>query len=607
MSNNESNKYDWDLESILENSTLDDLYNKWKSKSENILSQYKNFYKTKSNFINWLKSSLEFSKLSNRLSNYISNKSNENIIDQTWIGWEQKLSHDSMILSTKMSDYINIIIENEEIIKKYLQDKKLEQYIRDFNLIFKSKKHILEKNVEKALSSISINNSSVDDIFTTLTDNDLPFDDAIDSKGKKHKLKTASDVFINLKSTDRKLRKTSWINFNESFYNFRNTLVKTLYYNYLQLNTWSKLRNYKDYIDSCVDTDEIDEKLILLIYKMVEKYRPLFEKYAKTKNKMLKKQLKLKVLEPWDKSIDLAKSPITFEIDQAKAEVLESLKPLGTQYQENIKKAFNEKWISWLPKQSKTTGAYSIGGTYGLEKMYILMNYDKTINSVSTLIHELGHSMHSYEFSKTQDVHASCSIFYAEIASIVNEVLLNLMWMDKYKNDKVMLNNVIDNMLKEFFSTTTRQIIFSNFEYDANKLINKQQPFTYESVEKLYLDMIKKYEGTDKEFESRAKKQPYKYSLATILRIGHFYVGNFYVYKYAIGQIAAILIATKIFNTDKNTIDSYYKFLQSGSSKSPLDTIKLLGIDLYDENIYNEVYKIIDSLINRFIKNNKTN
>jgi oligoendopeptidase F len=221
------------------------------------------------------------------------------------------------------------------------------------------------------------------------------------------------------------------------------------------------------------------------------------------------------------------------------------------------------------------------------------MNFDKTIRSIATIAHELGHSMHSLYTNKHQTIYTSTSIFYAEIASIVNETLLSYYFLDYYQHDKDLCKLVLDELIRNFFATTSRQIVFSNFEYDANHLVNQSLPFTKEAIKDLYLKMIDKYQGLSDKDKTNFNKTPYAYGYSTIFRISHFYVGNFYVYKYAIGQIVAILIANKIYQGDNRTINKYFDFLSSGDSKSPLDTIKILGIDLYDKKVYQEVNKIV--------------
>jgi oligoendopeptidase F len=236
-----------------------------------------------------------------------------------------------------------------------------------------------------------------------------------------------------------------------------------------------------------------------------------------------------------------------------------------------------------MPKENKTTGAYSIGGTSGLSKYFILMNYDESIDSVYTLAHELGHSLNSYYYGIGQKIYQSTSIFCAEVASITNEVLLShylLNNADKEKDSKTKVF-ILDQLISGFFATTTRQIIFSNFEYDINELINKDEAITYDVISDKYLKLMDEYIGIKN--LKKYSKPPYNYSLATILRISHFYAGNFYVYKYAIGQVVGTIIADKIIKKEPNALENYFKFLKSGTSLSPIETIKLLGIDLYED------------------------
>lgn len=599
-----SNKnYTWDLEDILKGKSLDQLFNEWIKIEEEIVQQFPDFYKSLNNFKKWIKTNEKSEIISNRLSNYISNNYQEDLSNPKWISYIQKLQVKANEYSVKLSGYDNVVLKNEKLIRSYLTDKSLKEYQRAFDLIFKTKKHLLSDVEEKLLSKVSITNGGVDSAFSTLTDNDIKFKDAINSNGKNVSIKTVADVSKLLKSNDRSLRKSTWINFNSAYHQFESTLTQTLYYNYLTLNTYAKLRKYKDYIDAAADADEVKEDLILHIYKMVETFKPSEDKYAKKVKALLKKQLGLKKLEPWDKTVDLSKKQVKVSIEQTKKMVLESLSPLGDEYVSNVKKAFDERWISWLPKPSKQTGAYSIGGTKGLDKYYISMNFDGTLRSVGTIAHELGHSMHSLYFNKKQKVYADCAIFYAEIASIVNETLLSLYLVDKYENNKVMQRMILDELIHNFFATTTRQIIFSNFEYIANQYVNESKPFTKESLRDLYIQMIKKYEGLTKQSEKKLRSViPYTYSLSTIFRISHFYVGNFYVYKYAIGQIVAIYVASRIYSKDRTMLKKYFEFLSSGCSKSPLETIKILGVDLYSDKPYIESKKFIDKMINKFSK-----
>ncbi|MDR2653818.1 MAG: oligoendopeptidase F [Mycoplasmataceae bacterium] len=589
-------KNNWDLEAVLEGKDLQHLYDEWVNINEKILKMVPTFLDNIKNFVEWKKINDKEENISNRLSNYISNKVNEDMSNQEFQAWEQKLDMKGHEFSKKFSGLVNTVLENEEKIRKYIsQDPYLKQYERSYELLFKTKKHILDKKENQLISKISINNSAVHSIFSTLTTTDIKFNDVVDGKGKKVELSTMAKVFTLLKSKDRILRKNVWITFNKTYYNFRSTLTKTLYYNYLQLNTYAKLHNFNDYLDSVCFHDEVSQDFILDLYKNVEKFKPIYIKYKEKVKKILAKQLHLKKVEPWDCSIDLCKKKVKYTIEQSWDLILSCFKILGKEYVTNLKKARDENWISYMPKKNKYTGAYSIGEAKGLKKYYILLNFNSSFDSVSTLAHELGHSMNSLYFVSSQPVYADTTIFTAEIPSILNETLLGLYMIEKYKDDKELKNNFINEIVSGFFSTVSRQIIFSNFEYEANKMVNESVPFTEQSLQDLYEKMIFKYSSkTDK----KAKK-PYSYSLSTIFRISHFYAGNFYVYKYAVGQIVAICLARKIINKEKGILDKFYEFLKSGTSKSPLDTIKILGIDLQDPKIYDECFSFIEDLINQ--------
>jgi oligoendopeptidase F len=222
------------------------------------------------------------------------------------------------------------------------------------------------------------------------------------------------------------------------------------------------------------------------------------------------------------------------------------------------------------------------------------MNFDKSIGSISTIAHELGHSMNSLYINKKQKVYADVSIFYAEISSIVNETLLSYYLLDYYRNDLDMKKMILDELINNFIATTTRQIIFSATEYALNNFVNAGKPFTKEVAKQTYEAMMEKYQGIDADLKIKMKKEPYTYLLSTILRIPHFYVGNFYVYKYAVGQIVAVIVANKIFHGDKTMQQNYLKFLSSGNSLSPIDTIKLLGVDLFNSKTYSEAKSALD-------------
>ncbi len=595
------NKYVWDLDDILESKTLDDLYLSWKEQMEKLIKIYNDIFISEENFINWIEENDKFDKLLNRLYNYISNNQNEDLSSPIWNSWVQKLSNDTVEFSNIMSNYSNLVIKNESKIIEYLKNDKISEYKREFDLIFKNKDHLLSDSEEKIMAQLNRYSSGFEDIYSVFTDNDLTFEDALDSNGNKIEIKTQSDIFKNLKSTDRKLRETSWLSFHKAFYNFRNTLTKTLYYNYLMLNTNAKVRKFEDYIDRTCFEDEVDKQFIQNIYKNIKTYSSSIYKYQEIRNKYLKHLLNIEEVKPWDTRIDLYQEKNEqYSLENIIEETKNALSVLGDEYVGLLNKAFEERWISFLPNPNKQTGAYSIGGIKGLRKYFISMNFDNTINSLYTLVHELGHSINSYYIVKNQKVYVGNSIFYAEIASITNEMLLSHYLLKKHENNVDKKIMILDELISGFIATTSRQVIFSNFEWIANEWVNNGDNFVYENIESTYLKLMQEYLGIKN--INKYESIPYLYSLITPLRISHFYIGNFYVYKYAIGQIAAVIVANKIANNDQEMKKKYFEFLSSGNSLNPIDTIKILGIDFDDPNTWIEVNNIFNSWLNEFEK-----
>lgn len=589
-------KYNWDLESLLQGKTLDALFNLWIKKNDEMVKMFPTFCDNLNNFKKWHQVDDELDKISNRLSNYISNKMSEDVSDQEYLSWEQKISMKSHEYSQKFATLSNVIIKNEKKIKSYLTDKALVKYTKAYERTLRYKPHILSEEVNKAISKISINNGAVGSVFSTLVDEDIKIPDALDKNNKPIAIPTQSKVHELLKSEDRVLRKNVWINYHKSFNNFTSTLAQLLYYNYLKLNTYAKLKNYPDYVSKTAFDDEIKVDLILNLYKYVASFKESYKNYRQIFSALLKEKLKLKDLEPWDMSVDLTKVKLEYSIEQAKKMVLDVVNIFGSEYVNITNKAFNEKWISWLPKPRKYSGAYSIGGTKGLDKYYILMNFNGSYDSVSTLIHELGHSLNSYYFTNYNPDYANTTIFTAEIPSIVNETLLSEYVINNNKNNKELVVNFITEFLANFFNTTSRQIIFSEFEYKANDLVNNSQPFTKESLKKIYHELVDKYLGVKD--PKKALSEPYAFSLSTCMRIPHFYAGNFYVYKYAIGQIVAINVVNRILSKEPGFMEKYFKFLKSGTSLNPIETIKILDIDLNKKETYDQAIKFVNDKIN---------
>lgn len=592
----ENKKYEWDLDYLLKNGSLDQLFEEFESKKKEYINAFSNFLDSKENFKKWQVLDDELTILSNRLYNYVGNNLNTNVADPKWNSWIQKVSAAFYELSSALSSHDTIVLEKEALIREYLKDVDLQKYTLKYNEILRYKPYTLNEKESKLYSTLTRQDSGFSTIFSTFTNNDLKFNDAVDSKGKKYPIKNEADAFVLLKKKDRKLRETAFESLYGAYYETKASLTKMLYFNYLSLNQQAKARNFDDYIQRAAFDDSVDKNLISHIYNEVKKFKPSFQEYQKLRSSYLKKLLNVSKVQPWDSYLPLINKKIDISIEEAQKLAVESLSVLGEEYKSYIQKSFDEKWISWLPQKGKRGGAYSIGGTKGISKYFILMNYKNSLRDVQTLVHELGHSMHSLYSNKNQEIYSDYKIFYAEIASISNEVYLNYYLLEKYKNDPEMKLMILDEMISSFFASTTRQVIFSNFEWIANDLINKGLPFTDEVVIKEYQKLENEYTG--KEIPTKFTKN--SLSSITPLRIPHFYMGNFYVYKYSIGQVGATIAGDRVYNNVEGAKDRVFSFLSSGGSKEPLETIKLLDIDLSKSQPWEEAHSILKKWIEEY-------
>lgn len=489
-------------------------------------------------------------------------------------------------------DDVNEILKHEDAIKKYLDaDNELQYLKRDYNLIFNSKKHSLSNNEEKLVNELSKDNSSFGSIYDTLVDNDLKFEPVFDKNKKQHFLKTSLDINFALQSLDRVLRKNAYHSLKQGYQSICHTVCQCLYYHYLNAEAWAKAYNFNGYIDSCCYQDEIDSSFVEHVYKMGYLFSDCSKKYAKLTRKLLKFRYGFKKVHGYDTYLSVCQSNYYFSIEQAKQIVFDATKCLGEQYHHFLNEMFNSRYIDWMPRESKTSGEYTQGLGWNINYSFILLNYDYSYSSLTTLIHELGHAGQNY-FSKIKNPHQSnMPIFCAEVASITNEILLALYLLKLFKNDNEMCLYIYKHLIYETLSTTIDQIALSKFEWKTIEMINTNQPFTVESVAKTYLDIELEYKLINPKI-LKEKNYLYKYGLSP-LYVSHFYSNNFYVYKYAIGQVCALLIADKLFHEDKTIIKKYFDFLSVGNSLSPMETIKLLDIDLYSNEPWEQASQIL--------------
>jgi len=473
----------------------------------------------------------------------------------------------------KVLDYIN-------------EEKGLEVYRFNLSEIYRYQNHSLSEEKEELLSHLSKSLGSASEIFESLTDADINFPDMI-IDGKKHEL-TESNYSTFMDSDNRFIRKQAFIKLLGTYSNFKNTLASTFKNNVELLTSMARIKNFSSSLEASLYPDNISIDVYNGLIDTVNENLGVLYKYYELKRKTLGVS-KLHLYDIYAPMVKDYSKNYTFE--EAKKTVLEALSVLGSDYVKNLNKAFDERWIDIYNNKGKRTGAYSSG--FYDTKPYLLLNFEGKYNDVTTLAHELGHSMHTYYSCNNQPYNlSSYNIFVAEVASTVNELLL-IKHLLKKSNEKEEQLFLLNKLLELYKATIYRQVMFSEFERDMHKMVEKGEVLTYDYLNKNYYSLVQKYFGKgvvcDKLIENEW------------MRIPHFYY-NFYVYKYAIGLSCATKIVDDILSNKENALSNYLDFLKTGGSMAPSDELKVAGVDIYDKNLYLNAINSFEQYIDSFNK-----
>lgn len=480
------------------------------------------------------------------------------------------------------------LLENDyALIEKYIQEKEnLKEYERTLKKIFREKEHVLSKEEENIISSYSKLFNMPEEIESILTDSDFTFEDIV-VNGKKVNL-TESNYNNYIRHSDRSVRKSAFLSLYKTYKKYNNTLATILKSEIELHNINAKVRKYSSSLEASLYSDEIDLKVYHNLIESVHKnLKPLYDYFDFKKN-----YLKLDELHIYDTYTDLnIKDNEKISFDEAKELILTALKPLGEEYVEDLSKSFTDGWIDSINNKGKRGGAYCTS-CYNVHP-YVLMSYEESLEDVSTLAHELGHAMHYYYACKYQNYQDyAYSIFVAEVASQVNEILLCRYLLDN-TNDKNVKIKIIDNLLGKFKSTIFRQTMFSEFELFMHEYANDGNILTKDILNDKYYELNKLYYGDEVAVDEEIK---YEWS-----RIPHFYY-NYYVYQYATGFAAAVKIANQIYAGDEEMKNSYLEFLKLGATLNPIESLKVSNIDITSEGVINDAISYMKELVEE-IKN----
>ena len=452
----------------------------------------------------------------------------------------------------------------DKVLKYIDENGKLKEYKFYLESIFRFKPHSLSLKEEEIYAKALNAMGNCDEVFSNINNADINLGTIKDEDNNEVEL-TSSNYQIYMKSKDRQVRIDAFNGMYNYYKSLKNTLAASLVGEIKESAFVTNVKKYNSTLERSLFADNIDIDVYKNLIDTIHKNMNLMYDYMDLR----KKALGLDELHMYDIYVDLVdtkSSKISFE--DGKKVLFDSLKPLGDKYLNDLNKAFTEHWIDIYPNSGKRSGAYS-WGCYD-SYPYLLLNYNDTLDAVSTMGHELGHSMHSYYSKKQNYVDSNYPIFLAEIASTVNETIINDYL---YKNAKTKEEKIyyLTDFLDSVRTTIYRQTMFAEFEMILHDKEQNGVSLTEEEISKTYYELNKLYYG-----ENVVSDDNIRYEWA---RIPHFYT-PFYVYKYATGLSSALSIVNHILNDDSKYVDKYLEFLSSGGNDYPLNILKKVGVDM---------------------------
>ncbi len=578
-------RYKWDLTKFCAN---DNEYYERLKKVESQIGVFKKYEGKLSDekiLFECLEKEIELLKEFSLVAMYAHLRLCEDNADRTSNEMNEKLSFVSSKFSNETS-FIDVEISKFETgkLKALQENKKFKNYSRFFESIIRDKQHTLSKAEELLLSRLSQCFGGDSDNYDKFVDVDMKFDNILDENGKSHELNQANFQEYR-ESKDRTLRKNSYKAMMGKFGEYINFLATNYINNVKEDCVLAKVRKHKSALAASIFNEEATEDVYNLLIKKVRENIALGQDYFELKRKMLKLD-RFAVYDNFAPVVNGVSKKYTYE--EAIDLIKEAVSVLGEDYVKLIDKAKDERWIDVYPNKNKDSGAFS-SGTYGATPV-VLTNFTGNLESVFTLAHELGHSMHTYLSNKNQPIQ-TCDyvIFVAEVASNVNEMLLLSYLLERAKTKKEKIY-YYDHFLNQVKSSIYRQTMFAEFEQFAHEEFEKENPLSAELLCEKYKELNDFYFG-----EKVEQLDEMKYEWA---RIPHFY-SSFYVYKYATGLICAIKIANSLL--DGNGFEKkYLKFLSSGCSKDPISLLKIADCDLTKEKTFDEAFDVCKDYVNKW-------
>lgn len=579
-------KYKWDLSSVFASDEA------WEAELEAVkqlgdISEFKGKLHEKESLAAFFAAEGEFSRRIERLFSYANMRSDEDVRVTKYNAYKAQV----MNLYTEFSAK-SCYFEPEMM---HLPDGKLEVYavdpdFADYDYILRrliaNKAHVLSEGEERIMALAGDALGDFQTTFMMLDNADLPLEE-VTFNGEKQKM-THGLYGMMMSSPNRKEREEGFKTYYKAYRSMLNTIAATYTGNVKKDIFYRTAKKYDSCLDMALKNEDVEPVVYENLISAVHKAFPTMHRYISLRKQILgfEEQHMYDIYVPL---VEDAEIKVPYE--EAYKIVVEGLAPLGKDYQALLQKAFDERWIDVYENTGKRSGAYSTG-TYGTHP-FVLLNYTETTDSVFTVAHEMGHSIHTYKSNAAQPYSKSnYTIFLAEIASTVNEVLL-LKYLYAKTTDKNLKKYLLNYYIDMFRTTLFRQTQFAEFEQIAHATAESGQPLTRESLCDIYYNLNKQYYG-----EGIVHDEEISYEWA---RIPHFY-NSFYVYKYATGITSAISIAKRILSEGESAVEDYFKFLSSGNKTNPVEILKTAGVDLTTEKPFVVAMEEFEETVKEFEK-----
>lgn len=512
--------------------------------------------------------------------------------EDTSDGTYQQMSGKAQMLAVKMSEKYSFLVPeimaaDDDKVARFLDSDKIKPYRHLLCDMLAKKEHTCSQKEEKLLAMASQMADSPSDIFSKFNNADVKFGKVHDEHGDEKEL-TSAGFSVFMESRNRNVRKEAFYALYRQYKSYINTLAASYYGNVKQAVFFANARNYESTLQMYLSGSFIPESVYTNLIDTVNNNLDKMHDYVSLR----KKTLGVDELHFYDIYAPLTSDyTVKVSYENAKETVLDALKILGDDYVSQVKKGYESGWVDVYENDGKRSGAFS-WGAYGTHP-YIFLNYTETLNDIFTLIHETGHAMHTYYSNETQPyTYAGYKIFVAEVASTCNEVIL-IDYLLKHSRSDEEKKYLYGHYLEQFKGTLFRQTMFAEFEMITHHMAQDGEVLNAESLCGTYKKLNEKYFGKDMVIDEEIA---YEWA-----RIPHFYT-PFYVYQYATGFSAAVAIATKIINGDKEVLHGYREFLKGGSSMHPIELLSLCKIDMSKPDVIQDALNVFGSLIEDFKK-----